>query len=100
MLITLTTDFGTRDPFVALMKGVNFSIAPGCAIVDITHGVPQEVLAGALALEPAAGAFGLKLQRDWWSFEPSTAGASARWPGPWTSRRPLCAAWRWGRWRW
>ena len=36
-LITLTTDFGTRDHFVAAMKGVILGIAPRARIVDITH---------------------------------------------------------------
>ncbi|RLG45791.1 MAG: hypothetical protein DRN92_06400, partial [Thermoproteota archaeon] len=36
-IITLTTDFGTRDPYVASMKGVILSIAPKVTIIDITH---------------------------------------------------------------
>ena len=36
-LITLTTDFGTADHFVAAMKGVILSLAPRARIVDITH---------------------------------------------------------------
>ena len=35
-IITLTTDFGTRDHFVAVMKGVILGIAPKAAIVDVT----------------------------------------------------------------
>ncbi len=30
-LITLTTDFGWREPFVGIMKGVMLSRAPRCA---------------------------------------------------------------------
>ncbi len=37
MLITLTTDFGTSDHFVGVMKGVISGIAPRAGIVDITH---------------------------------------------------------------
>jgi S-adenosylmethionine hydrolase len=54
-VITLTTDFGTRDPFVGIMKGVILRAAPEARIVDLTHAVPaQNVLAGAYALWSAA----------------------------------------------
>ena len=39
-IITLLTDFGTKDHFVAAMKGVILSIAPQAQIVDITHDIP------------------------------------------------------------
>ncbi len=41
-IITLTTDFGLYDPYVAAMKGVILEIAPDATIVDITHEVPQQ----------------------------------------------------------
>jgi len=54
-IITLTTDFGTRDPFVGIMRGVILGIAPSTRIVDLTHAVPaQNVLAGAHLLASAA----------------------------------------------
>ena len=57
-IITLTTDYGHSDPFVGVMKGVIASIAPDSAIVDLTHEIlPQDVLAGALALESAIDYF-------------------------------------------
>src|SRR5687768_1315746 len=57
-IITLTTDFGLADPFVGAMKGVILAIAPESALVDLTHGVPpQDIVAGALALESAANYF-------------------------------------------
>jgi S-adenosylmethionine hydrolase len=40
--ITLTTDFGTADPYVAAMKGVILSINPLVTIVDITHEIPPQ----------------------------------------------------------
>jgi S-adenosylmethionine hydrolase len=53
-IITLTTDFGTKDWFVGTMKGVILGIAPRAAIVDITHEIPAgDIRAGAFAL--AAG---------------------------------------------
>lgn len=38
-IITLTTDFGLRDPFVAVMKGMILRRAPDAAIVDVTHDI-------------------------------------------------------------
>lgn len=47
-IITLTTDFGTSDPFVGIMKGVILRICPNAEIVDIAHDVPaQDIRAGA-----------------------------------------------------
>ena len=57
-IITLTTDFGLDDIYAGVMKGVILSINPACTIVDITHAVaPQDVAAGALALETACPYF-------------------------------------------
>ena len=51
-LITLTTDFGTKDPFVGVMKGVIFGINPNARIVDLTHGVPpHDLQAGAMVVK-------------------------------------------------
>lgn len=36
-LITLTSDFGLRDPFVGVMKGRILDVAPSVRIVDLTH---------------------------------------------------------------
>jgi S-adenosylmethionine hydrolase len=53
-VITLTTDFGLRDPFMGIMKGVLLSICPSARLVDLTHEIaPQDILAGSLALEAA-----------------------------------------------
>lgn len=50
-LITLTTDFGLRDPFVGIMKGVILSINPEARLVDLTHQVESfDIVDGALAL--------------------------------------------------
>ncbi len=40
-IITLTTDFGLRDSYVAEMKAVILGIAPDVTIVDITHEVEK-----------------------------------------------------------
>jgi S-adenosylmethionine hydrolase len=51
-VVTLTTDFGLRDPFVGIMKGVILGICPDARLVDLTHDVaPHDVLEAALALE-------------------------------------------------
>jgi S-adenosylmethionine hydrolase len=50
-IITLTTDFGTDDPYVAVMKGVILSINPDATIVDFCHTVkPQDVAQAAYIL--------------------------------------------------
>jgi len=43
-IITLLSDFGTEDPYVGMMKGVLLTAAPGCTIVDLTHGVPPQAV--------------------------------------------------------
>ncbi|MFX0068681.1 MAG: S-adenosyl-l-methionine hydroxide adenosyltransferase family protein [Promethearchaeota archaeon] len=40
-IITLLTDFGTRDPYVAAMKGTILKICAEAKIVDISHEVPR-----------------------------------------------------------
>jgi len=50
-VITLTTDFGTLDPYVGIMKGVILTICPDANIVDITHHVEQgDILCGSIIL--------------------------------------------------
>ncbi|MCP4591319.1 MAG: SAM-dependent chlorinase/fluorinase [bacterium] len=49
--ITLTTDFGTLDHYVGVMKGVIHSMAPDVKLIDITHDLkPQDIIAGAFVL--------------------------------------------------
>lgn len=57
-LITLTTDFGLRDPFVGIMKGVILTINAEAKLVDLTHEVDSfDVLEGALTLVQSYGYF-------------------------------------------
>jgi S-adenosyl-L-methionine hydrolase (adenosine-forming) len=80
--IAILTDFGYRDHYAGAMKGVIASIAPGAAIVDITHGIaPQSVTAGALALREA-----------WRFFPPATIFLAVVDPGVGTSRVPVAVA--------
>ena len=78
-VITLTTDFGLRDPFVGIVKGVLLSICPSARLVDLTHDLPpQDVLGGGLALEAAVP-----------FFPPGTVHLAVVDPGVGTARRPI-----------
>ena len=53
-IITLTTDFGGSDPYVAMMKGIILSINPSARIVDITHQVSAgSIQAGGMIIKEA-----------------------------------------------
>jgi len=57
-LITLLTDFGNADYFVAAVKGVILAANPTAKIVDITHDVPpQDIETAAFTLLAVAAAF-------------------------------------------
>ncbi|MBI4300881.1 MAG: SAM-dependent chlorinase/fluorinase, partial [Chloroflexi bacterium] len=78
-IITLTTDFGTSDAYVAAMKGVILGINPEVTLVDITHEIaPQAVPSGAFVLS-AAYSF----------FPPGTIHIAVVDPGVGTERRSL-----------
>jgi S-adenosylmethionine hydrolase len=78
-IITLTTDFGTRDPYVGAMKGVILGIDPDARLVDISHDVPcQDVAAGAFVL---SGAYRY--------FPPGTVHVAVVDPGVGTARRGI-----------
>ena len=80
-IITLTTDFGTSDHFVGVMKGVILGIHPTARIVDITHDVkPFEVTDGAFTIAQAYRYFPKK-----------TIHVIVVDPGVGSSRRPLLA---------
>jgi S-adenosyl-L-methionine hydrolase (adenosine-forming) len=50
-IITLLTDFGLRDHFVAAMKGVLLKLNPELTLVDISHMIPpQDIYSGAFTL--------------------------------------------------
>ena len=57
-IITLLTDFGLKDPYVASMKGVILSINPQCTLVDITHQVnSHDIKEGAFILTQTCSTF-------------------------------------------
>ena len=50
-IITLTSDFGWRDGYVAAMKGVILGIDPDATLIDISHDItPQDIPQGAFVL--------------------------------------------------
>jgi S-adenosyl-L-methionine hydrolase (adenosine-forming) len=50
-IVTLLSDFGTKDPFVGVMKGVLLARCPRLSIVDLAHGVAaQDVVEGGFWL--------------------------------------------------
>lgn len=78
-IITLTTDYGTNDHLVGVMKGVILRINPDAQIVDITHQVaPFDLLEGALAIANA-----------YVYFPPRSIHVVVVDPGVGTERRPL-----------
>ncbi len=79
--LTLLTDFGTRDGYVAAMKGVIASIAPGTALVDVSHDIRPADVAGAA----------WTLRRYWRLFPPDTVHLAVIDPGVGTDRRALAA---------
>jgi hypothetical protein len=57
-LVTLTTDFGTRDVYVGQMKGVVLALCPEAILVDLTHEIPPfDVAAGAFAVATSVDVF-------------------------------------------
>jgi S-adenosylmethionine hydrolase len=57
-IITLLTDFGTKDHYVASMKGVILSINSRCLLIDITHQVsPHDIREGGFILSNAYSHF-------------------------------------------
>ncbi len=57
-IITLTTDFGLKDPYVAEMKAAILQICPEAVLVDITHEIEKfNVQMGAFILSCVVGYF-------------------------------------------
>ena len=57
-IVTLLTDFGTRDYYVAAMKAVLVGECPEVRLIDITHHVPRhDILCASITLERAIDGF-------------------------------------------
>lgn len=86
MLITLTTDFGYRDGYVGVMKGVMAGIAPDVHCIDITHEIPaHEIRKAAYILWSVLGYFSTE-----------SVHLVVVDPGVGTARRPIAARTAWG----
>lgn len=81
-IITLLTDFGTADGYVAEVKGVLLSAVPDADLVDLAH----DIAAG----DVAAAAY--TMHRAWRAFPPGTVHLAVVDPGVGTARRALAAA--------
>ena len=58
MILTLLTDFGTTDYYVAAVKGTVLRLAPGATLVDVSHEVPPgDVETASFLLAAAAPSF-------------------------------------------
>ncbi|MDH3497315.1 MAG: SAM-dependent chlorinase/fluorinase [Gemmatimonadota bacterium] len=78
-VITLLTDFGTADSYVAEMKGVLLTRAPGATLVDVSHAIPPGDVLTAQHV----------LSRTWHRFPPQTVHVAVVDPGVGTARRAL-----------
>jgi S-adenosylmethionine hydrolase len=78
-ILTLTSDFGLSDHYVAAMKGVILSICPQARMVDISHDIsPFEIAEGAYLIAQAYPSFPRK-----------TVHVVVVDPGVGTARRPI-----------
>jgi S-adenosylmethionine hydrolase len=78
-VITLTTDFGESDHFVAAMKGVILGISPRVQIVDVTHHIT--------AFEPREAAF--VVAETYPCYPKGTVHVVVVDPGVGSARRPI-----------
>jgi S-adenosylmethionine hydrolase len=78
-IITLITDFGLRDPYVAMMKGVILSINPSARLIDISH----QIRVGSILQ-------GASIIRETFPFFPrGTVHVAVIDPGVGSDRRPI-----------
>ncbi len=78
-IITLTTDFGLRDPYVGVMKGVILSINPDARVIDIRHQLKAGFISQAATLVQEAYPF----------FPDGTVHVAVVDPGVGGDRRPI-----------
>jgi S-adenosylmethionine hydrolase len=80
-VITLLSDFGIADHYVACMKGVILGICPDAELVDISHSItPYAIAEGAYTLAQA-----------WHCFPEGTTHLAVVDPGVGGTRRPILA---------
>jgi hypothetical protein len=81
-IITLTTDFGTCDPYVAAMKGVILTLNPTARIVDVLHQIPPQGIRQAALCVAAIHSY----------FPAGTIHVAVVDPGVGSERRLLCVS--------
>jgi S-adenosylmethionine hydrolase len=82
--IALLTDFGLRDVYVGVMKGVLATMAPEASVIDLTHEVdPGQVRVAAFRLWQALR-----------YMPPGTVFLAVVDPGVGSFRRPMAASWK------
>ncbi len=80
-IITLTTDFGSKDSFAGSVRGVIYKTNPQAQIVDITHEIgPQDIWEAAFTLKTAYN-----------YFPKGTVHLAVVDPGVGSGRRPIIA---------
>lgn len=78
-IITLMTDFGTRDHYVGVMKGVIASINPEAKVIDLCHEVPPQDLLRAAFM----------IRNSYPYFPPATVHVVVVDPGVGSARNPI-----------
>ena len=78
-VITLTTDFGRSDAYVAAMKGVILRLCPDATIVDVSHDIPRHDIAEAAYTLVSASEY----------YPASAVHAAVIDPGVGSDRRPI-----------
>src|SRR5437016_14431404 len=78
-VVTMTSDFGLHDGYVAAMKGVIYALLPDAVVVDISHEIaPQQIHEGAFIL-----------YRAYRYFPASAVHVAVVDPGVGSARRPI-----------
>jgi S-adenosylmethionine hydrolase len=78
-IVTLLTDFGTTDGYVAAMKGALLGVNPRAVLVDVTHHIPTQDITEA----------GFQLATVWTAFPPGTCHLAVVDPGVGSQRRAI-----------
>lgn len=80
-VVTLLTDFGTADSYVAEMKAAMLAVDARIRFIDVSHAVPPGDVSAAEYL----------LARAWWRFPAGTVHLAVVDPGVGTVRRAIAA---------
>lgn len=80
--ITLTTDYGTKDPYTGILRGVISTIAPTAIVIDLVHEIEPYDIAGASYI----------LAASYKEFPEGTVHVAIVDPGVGSSRKPIAIA--------